>query len=656
MLLSILANPVSVGLVSPTPPATKRVVVIGGGWAGYTAAEALSADESCKVTLLEASPRAAGGLAGGWRTPGGRPVEAGIHGFWREYTNTFQIIDQLGLSRDEILTPFTPSVLVSKNGKVATAPVLATGDTGAGGAGGARSLMPDTFLELLQYSPIAAATTLASLNPTERLADLLPAPLDTALLAEFSPTSPLTLLDRASAIGLLACWADFGQEDPDSWRRYDGVTAEELFKEYGGCSDTLYDELVAPLLHVLPMGPGYDISAAAALSCFHVFALQSRGAFDVRWCRGGISEKIFSPWQERLEARGNVVLRGGARVSSITRAEGGSEGVSAGGSEGGSAGGSEGGSEGGSAGAAMLQVEVAGDEFPDPILADAVVLAVGATSAARLVEQSPLLASLPATSGFADLRGITCVAVRLYLQPAAEGRTYGLEGGAHGSTLLPRPVADAMRASPVTVVGPEIGGIAELAETGFCVYDLQRMHDEHAVGDLGVLEVDFFRADAIAEIESDDEIAELALRAAAAALGVNDAVLSRSMLVDVAVVRARRAVSHFAPGSAALSPGVSLGQGVYACGDWIDRTGHASWSTEKAVVTGRQVAAAVGRDFGLSKVDGGVIPAPADTAQLAALRRVAATLRQVAPPDTPTGMPPPAPWSSILRSALRREV
>ena len=70
--------------------------------------------------------------------------------------------------------PSRPPVLVSKNGKVATAPVLATGDTGAGGAGGARSLMPDTFLELLQYSPIAAATTLASLNPTERLAECCP--------------------------------------------------------------------------------------------------------------------------------------------------------------------------------------------------------------------------------------------------------------------------------------------------------------------------------------------------------------------------------------------------------------------------------------------------------------------------------------------------
>ena len=173
----LLLGPLSASLVAPTPaPTSKRVVVVGGGWAGYTAAEALSADPSCEVTLLEASPRAAGGLAGGWRTPGGRPVEAGIHGFWREYTNTFKMIDQLGLSRDEVLSPFTPSVLVSKNGKVATAPVLATGDaSGASEGGTTPSLTPDTFLELLQYSPIAAATTLASITPTQGLAGARPA-------------------------------------------------------------------------------------------------------------------------------------------------------------------------------------------------------------------------------------------------------------------------------------------------------------------------------------------------------------------------------------------------------------------------------------------------------------------------------------------------
>ena len=28
----------------------------------------------------------------------------------------------------------------------------------------------------------------------------------------------------------------------------------------------------------------------------------------------------------------------------------------------------------------------------------------------------------------------------------------------------------------------QVGGLPELEETGFCVYDLQRMHDEHAQG------------------------------------------------------------------------------------------------------------------------------------------------------------------------------
>ena len=76
-------------------------------------------------------------------------------------------------------------------------------------------------------------------------------------------------------------------------------------------------------------------------------------------------------------------------------------------------------------------------------------------------------------------------------------------------------------------------------------------------------------------------------------------------------MRARRAVSHFAVGSAALSPGVRLGgHGLYACGDWVDRTGHASWSTEKAVVTGRQAAAAVAADLKLRGVDSAVPISP----------------------------------------------
>ena len=46
-----------------------------------------------------------------------------------------------------------------------------------------------------------------------------------------------------------------------------------------------------------------------------------------------------------------------------------------------------------------------------------------------------------------------------------------------------------MADSPVLVVGPHVGGMSELVETGFCVYDLQRLHNEHADGELAELQL-----------------------------------------------------------------------------------------------------------------------------------------------------------------------
>ena len=123
-----------------------------------------------------------------------------------------------------------------------------------------------------------------------------------------------------------------------------------------------------------------------------------------------------------------------------------------------------------------------------PLEADVVVLAVGATAGARLCAASSAIKALPTTQGFAGLRGITCVAVRLFLKPASY-RTAGLSGGSFDSTLCPPEVALAMVASPVLVCGPGVGGLTELKETGFCVYDLQRMQQEFAEGELSVLEV-----------------------------------------------------------------------------------------------------------------------------------------------------------------------
>ena len=591
----------------------KRIVVVGGGWAGYSFCESISTNEDVEIILLDASKQARGGLAGGYRdkSSNNRPVEAGIHGFWREYRNTFKIMEDIeGVDIDSVLGEYTPSCLYSKNGKVAVAPVL---------------LEEDESIQQQNKQP-PALTDLSEKSIRRFLAANLPPPLDLPLLAELDNSdSKLSPIDLLSGLGLLGAWADFEQESPTSWKNYDTQPASELFKK-AGITDALYEELVSPLLHVLPMCPAYDCSAAAALSCFHVFALQARGAFDVRWCTGSISEKIFEPWQKQLEER-SVVVRGGARVASITKSD---QTMPGGNSK------------------YTVSLDTYGNGNGDSenknkiIECDAVVLAVGATSAGKLASSSPAISAVESTKDFDKLRGVTCVAVRLFLKPH-ESVTSNLKGGSHSKTQLPPDLANAMLDSPIAVCGAGIGDIEELNETGFCIYDLQRMHDEFSVDENGgddgvaVLEVDFYRANAMVDMDN-DAIADLALQAVAAATSTLK--IDSLEIVDSTVLRARNAVSHFSPNSALYSPDVKLDRGLYVCGDWVDRTGHASWSTEKSVVTARQAAFALSRDFGLKGSNCGVIPAATDTPQLAALRQSTSLLRSILPPKTL----PPSPW------------
>ncbi|KAG7356312.1 flavin containing amine oxidoreductase [Nitzschia inconspicua] len=585
-------------LSATKPP--KKVVVIGGGWAGFSAADALStisqpssSDPAFEIEILDASPRGPGGLAAGWRTPKlQRPVEAGLHGFWREYRNTFAAMERIGLNLDEVLTPFTPSILVSSSGRVALAPVL-----------GNEKERRETDATTRTFSP---TDLLDPKTLTSQLAELLPPPLDIALLSDFESDNPLTTLDRLSGVGLLGAWADFEQENKESWERYDNISAENLFRSIAGVTPTLYNELVSPLLHVLPMTPAYDCSAAAALSCFHVFALQTRGAFDVRWCRGTITEKIFNPWTKVLQERGNVNLRGGAKVTSISE----------------------------------LSVEFDTDspkfevklnDGQDAIDCDAIIFAIGGTSLKTLTPSCQPLVKLPVAKKWQNFRGVTCVAVRLFFD----------------SEQMILSVAAAMEDSPVVVCGANVGGIKELTETGFCIYDLERLQDGDDVK--AALEVDFFRADSLATL-SDEQVVRITLKAVAAALKITK--IQKDILVDTSVVRARNAVSHFCVDSASWSPGVKLQDGLYICGDWIDRTGHASWSTEKSVVTGVQAAADLARQYGLeSQVS--VIPAAPDTPLLQALRQIARTARKFTPPGF-ENVKPQLPWMWVNQRLFGR--
>ena len=123
MLLLLPLVHASAGSVTGAAARQPSAVVIGGGWAGFGAAWGL-AQRGVAVTVLEASSDAVGGLAAGWRGPDGLPVELGIHGFWRSYSNCFRLCEQIGLSEDEVFTQWATPALYTRDGLSVAAPIF----------------------------------------------------------------------------------------------------------------------------------------------------------------------------------------------------------------------------------------------------------------------------------------------------------------------------------------------------------------------------------------------------------------------------------------------------------------------------------------------------------------------------------------------------
>jgi len=131
----------------------------------------------------------------------------------------------------------------------------------------------------------------------------LPSPLGTFAYTQFKR---LPLSDRLSALPLMYAVVDFDNSD-EAWKRYDGITARELFRQYG-VSERLYRESFEPMLLVGLFAPGEQCSAAAALGMLYYFILAHQADFDVVWCRGTVGEKIFKPWCDRITNLGGKIL------------------------------------------------------------------------------------------------------------------------------------------------------------------------------------------------------------------------------------------------------------------------------------------------------------------------------------------------------------
>ncbi|HYW20439.1 MAG TPA: FAD-dependent oxidoreductase [Nodularia sp. (in: cyanobacteria)] len=372
---------------------TKRVVVVGAGWAGLGATYHL-AKQGYDVTLLEAGSYP-GGLVAGWKTTEGKSVEAGIHGFWYPYRNIFSLINQLEIN------PFT------------------------------------TWTRSAQYSPAGLEVE----SPIFQDLPRLPTPLGTFVYTQFQR---LPLIDRISALPLLYSLVDFDNSD-EAWRRYDFVTARELFKDFG-VSARLYKEAFEPMLLVGLFAPGEQCSAAATLGMLYYFILAHQADFDVVWCRGTVGEKIFRPWVERIEKAGGKVLPQKPVTDLIVDSQNRATGV------------------------------VCGDQVFD---ADAVIFAVGVTGMKKIVANSPSLQSREEFRNLSNLGGIDVLATRLWFDRKID---------------VPRP-SNACFGFDAT--------------TGWTFFDLNALHDEYKHEPGTVIEADFYHANQFLSMNDADIVTKV---------------------------------------------------------------------------------------------------------------------------------------------------
>ncbi|QDL10555.1 amine oxidase [Brasilonema octagenarum UFV-E1] len=368
----------------------KRVVVVGAGWAGLGATVTL-AKQGYQVTLLEAGSYP-GGLVAGWKTSAGRSVEAGIHGFWYPYRNIFSLMNELGIS------PFT------------------------------------SWTRSSQYSPAGLEVE----SPIFQDLPQLPTPLGTFLYTQFKR---LPLVDRLSALPLLYAIIDFDNSD-QAWRRYDFITARELFKDFG-VSARLYHESFEPMLLVGLFAPGEQCSAAAAIGMLYYFILAHQPDFDVVWCRGTVGEQIFRPWVERIEKSGAKVLAN-RRVSDLIVDDNN-----------------------------QVTGVVCNDEVFD---ADAVVFAVGITGMKKILSSSPSLQKRDEFRNLSNLGAIDVLATRLWFD------------------------------RKISIKRPSNACFGFDRTTGWTFFDLNALHDEYRNEPGTVVEADFYHANQFLSLEDDEII------------------------------------------------------------------------------------------------------------------------------------------------------
>eukprot|EP00955_Chlamydomonas_euryale_P054963 355993-Chlamydomonas_euryale.AAC.12 len=229
--------------------------------------------------------------------------------------------------------------------------------------------------------------------------------------------------------------------------------------------------------------------------------------------------------------------------------------------------------------------------------ADAIVFAIGITGMQKLVTSVPALAAAPEFRAVMNLKSIDVIATRLWLDKKVQ-------------TKYPANV---------------LSGFEPQAQAGATYFHLNDLQDEYADAEGSVITADFYNASALMPLSDEAVVARIKRH-----LETCEPQFASTRVVDSAVLRFPKAVTHFSPGSYASRPYQSTSiPNVFLAGDWVKGVPHGAngLSQERAYVTGLMAANLVVSRLGQGE-QASILDTEEDEPHVAAGKQVIRTARE----------------------------
>lgn len=236
-----------------------RVAIVGAGLAGMATAVDL-VDAGCEVEIFESRPFV-GGKVGSWKDAEGNHIEMGLHVFFGNYYQLFELFKKVG-AFDNLLPKEHIHTFINKGGR-----------TGA---------LDFRFLVGAPFNGLKAFFTTSQLSVQDKLQNAI------AL-----GTSPIVrgLVDYEGAMKTI--------------RNLDHISFADWFRRHGGSNGSL-KRMWNPIAYALGFIDTENISARCMLTIFQMFAAKTE-ASKLRMLKGSPDEYLHKPIVQYIEARGGKI-------------------------------------------------------------------------------------------------------------------------------------------------------------------------------------------------------------------------------------------------------------------------------------------------------------------------------------------------------------